>query len=320
MTTSIFGDLGPYAVRLFLDWLNGRYGRSFVAKARGGDSEGPDAECYDGDDSVAVVVAELSEPESDPPWASRRGAVERLLRDGAGGGAYVLWAPPGADLPGDEPALSAFALRVRETAERLAPGERGEVEFPVVLTLRKLEDDGGYINVLGGMSHLWAEFTGRVSGVYRLDSLAVHRLPADADRRRRLSEAIVAAAGEVQLVGESVGIDTVDAWTLQRLPGDAPAGFAVAASPPSPATDPGVAVRRSLRRLLKRSQLRLGGASLKGRYRGLALIGVYADERSENVSTAMRGFDPTIFAAIDFIVLLVDGAVRPIYVSPRVRL
>ncbi len=310
--------LAGYAARLFLGWLNERYGRSFAAEPAADD--GPDAECVDGAERVAVVVRELYETEESSPWSSRRREVERLLHDDRDEGAYVLWVPPGADLPGEEPALSAFALRVRDAAATLAPGERGAVEFPVTLTLKKLENDGGYINVLGGMSHLWAEFTGQVSGVYRLDSLAIHRLPPGTEYRRALMDTIVEKAKEAPLVGESATIDAIDQWTVQRLPEGAPPGFAAAAAPPSPDGDAGTAVRRSLRRLLKESQLRLGGASLKQRYRALALVGAYADEASENVSTALRGFDPTIYAAIDFIVLLVDGVVRPIYISPRVRL
>ena len=228
--------------------------------------------------------------------------------------------PPGAELPAGEPALSAFALTVLELAARLAPGDRGTVEFPVVLTVTKLEDAGGYINVLGGMSSLWAEFTGRVSGAYRLDSRAVHRLPPDPGYRRVLMDQIVEKAKEAPLVGESATIEAIDAWTLQRLPDDAPSGFTLVAAPPSPDLESGANVRRTLRALLKESQQRLGGVALKRAYRALALVGAYADEASENVSTALRGFDPTIYAAIDFIILLVDGVPKPIYVSPRVRL
>ena len=47
---------------------------------------------------------------------------------------------------------------------------------------------------------------------------------------------------------------------------------------------------------------------------------VHPVEANENVSIALRGFDPMIYAAIDFIVLLVDGNVKPIYISPRVQL
>lgn len=312
-------DLAVLAARLFADWVNTHHDRAFSPSPETS-GEGPDTVAVDGDDSIAIVVRELVEDEPTSPWGARRAAAEARLRDAAPPGAFVLWTPPGADLPGAEPIISDFALATADAAAGLAPGERGAVEFPVTLRLKKLEDEGNFINVLGGMSHLWAGFIGRVNGTYRLDSLAVHRLPEDELYVEGLLATIVDRAAETPFVGETAEIAAVDAWTLQRLPEDAAHGFAIVAVPPTQEFGAGSNVRRSLRRILKETQVRLSGATLGRTYRALVVVGAYTTESREGISVALRGFDPTIYAAVDFIVALVDGRVRPIYRSPRVRL
>lgn len=310
------------AARLFTDWLNGHHGRTFTLDSAA-DTAVADAVAREGEERIAIVVRELYEDAAGSPWRVRRDEVERRLRDAAPEGAFLLWVPPGANLPGEEPLVSAFALAIADAAAKLGPGERGAAEFPVTLRLKKLEDEGGHINILGGMSALWARFTGHVSGTYRLDSLAIHRLPEDPAYLQALLETIVASALETPFVGETAEIAAIDAWTLQRLPAHEPAGFAVVAVPPVDdiaSGNTGAMVRRSLRRVLKESQVRMSGATVGQGYRALVVAGAYTNEASENISIALRGFDPMIYAAVDFIVALVDGTVKPIYQSPRVRL
>jgi hypothetical protein len=75
--------------------------------------------------------------------------------------------------------------RVEAAAAALEPGGRAEVRFPVMLYLRKSDEEGGYLTARGGLAPHWARFTGRVFGHYQLDSTELHRLPATEDTSRR---------------------------------------------------------------------------------------------------------------------------------------
>lgn len=303
-------SLRRYAVVLCRDWLRSTYSRDLALV--------DDMTVADEHDRIAFDVRSLYDSQETAEREAQQNVL-RLLNEDAEG-AYLLWAPPGADIPADEPERSAFAALVRDTASALAPGQRKEVRFPVTLELRKQENEGNIINVTGGMADQWAMFTGLVSGTYRLNSAAIHRLPEKNEEQEALRAAIIERANSLSL-GERVNIDAIDAWTLQRLPQDAtPHGFVLFAAPPTPEPNAGSLVRRSLRILLKESHIALGGISLKDAYRCLVVLGAFAYERTETISTALRGFDPTIYAGMDFILLLTDGHVKPIYVSPRVRL
>src|SRR3972149_1308407 len=89
-----------YAARLFLAWLNERYGHAFAPASLEGNfwrASGPAAD-------VALVVAELSEP--DDAWLNRCEELSARL-DESRPGSYLLWQPPGAGLPAGEPRESA---------------------------------------------------------------------------------------------------------------------------------------------------------------------------------------------------------------------
>lgn len=308
-------DIRIYALPIFRAWLEERYGRSFAMEVAAV-SEGAEAELTSEGIRVAAVTSDMTvQGDAPPSWREGQESLEAALA-GATKGGFVLWAPPGAALPEDDE-RARFVQRVAAAAMALGPGERSAVEFPVALELRRLEDDGGLINVSGGMAQLWAQFTGRVSGTYRLNSNALHRLPEDAAYRDALMKTIVERANEMGTVGDRVSIEAIDAWTVQRLPEGAANGFAVVALAPSPEPNSGAQIRRDLRRALREAQLRLGGAGIRDTMRALVLVAAFRTAEEENISLALRGFDPTIYAAIDFIVLLTDGRVRPLYISPR---
>src|SRR3970282_825860 len=81
-----------YAARLFLAWLNERYGRAFAPASLEGNFWRASEQAGD----VALVVAELSEP--DDAWLNRCEELSARL-DESRPGSYLLWQPPGADLP-----------------------------------------------------------------------------------------------------------------------------------------------------------------------------------------------------------------------------
>ena len=303
---------------LFRAWLGERYEREFTRAASTG--EGMASFVHDEARTNAVVVSLCREEDGSPSWRAAGEALEAALSAAVVAGSYLLWLPPGAVAPEEDDGRRDLVERITAVAKGLAPGERTAVGLPITLELRRTEDEGEMIQIVGGMATLWARFTGRVQGTYRLNSHALHRLPEEGERLVALLDAIVAGTEGPGKVGERTAIETTDDWTLQRLGDEDGSGFALVAAPPSNEPNSGGQVRRDLRLVLRESQVRLGGTALGEAYRALVLVGAYAHERDENVSLALRGFDPTIYAGIDFILLAVDGRLKPIYVSPRVRL
>ncbi|MDP2948817.1 MAG: hypothetical protein Q8P22_04700, partial [Chloroflexota bacterium] len=80
--------------------------------------------------------------------------------------------------------------------------------------------------------------------------------------------------------------------------------------PPELTADLGVAVRRNIRRILSDAGPRLASAGTD--LTALVTLGPYQYADAENVSTALRGFDPSLYTAIDFICLVTDGRLKPI--------
>jgi hypothetical protein len=293
------------AIDLFLHWLSHTHERRFAVAER---SE-TGAVALDGETRLAVEVRCLL-PLEDAAWARRREQLEGALSEGLPG-RYALWAPAGADLPRYEPGLSEFIDLVRTSAVRLGPRERSFVSVPVKLYLRKVSDEGGVVTAAGGLGTYWARFTEHVTGAYDLDSRQLHRLPESDEFLQELLDRIIARSREM-VPGQVLEIETADAWTLQRLEGDD--GVTVIGGPPGNLEEQGLAVRRKFRRQLLEAgpKLREATASL----RALVLVGYYARMEQEAATTAMRGYDPGLYAGIDFICLAADGLVKPL-IEPR---
>src|SRR3972149_6323862 len=112
-----------YAARLFLAWLNERYGHAFAPASLEGNFWRASEQAGD----VALVVAELSEP--DDAWLDRCEELSARL-DESRPGSYLLWQPPGAELPAEEPLESEWVRRVVLAASKLASGRVGEARPP----------------------------------------------------------------------------------------------------------------------------------------------------------------------------------------------
>lgn len=287
----------------FLTWLNGEYGYHYAPEA----ASDPALATDDGR-TLAITVRPLYEPDADPAWSRRRDAVAAQLRE-AGAGPLTLWVPPETDLPhGDR---TEFVQRVAEAAATLNPGERGQVEFPVTLTLKKLSTEASYVHVSGGLAPHWAKLTGRAYGQYELDAKPIHRLPEPESRVNDLLE-WVALLGNGMKVGGSSDIKAEDAWTIQR-----PAfGQATAIVGAAPDTDPsnGTAVRRRLRTALRETAPMLAA---DGEAKALVLAGIYRTIAEENALIALRGCDPALYSGFDTICLVADGHCRLLY-GPRI--
>jgi hypothetical protein len=103
-------------------------------------------------------------------------------------------------------------------------------------------------------------------------------------------------------------IETIDAWTVQRLSGDS--GVTIVALLPSATDDMGLSVRRNFRRLLLDCVPKLREA--KADARALLVTGYYPRVEMEGATTALRGYDPASYSGIDFVCLVTDGVVRPL--------
>lgn len=292
------------ALDLFLYWLRETYGRGFQVRERGD----PTA-VSDGDDSLAVMVRPLVTAD-DARWNKRRALLEELIAEGLPV-RVALWAPAGADLPGDEPALGEFVALVRESAVKLGPHERSYVPLPITLRMRKSQETGNVVSVTGGLNPHWAKFTELVRGSYDLDSMQLHRLPESDEHLESLVETIAERTKTLGL-RQVTAIETIDAWTIQRLSGSE--GATIAGVPPTATDDIGLEVRRNLRRILSAEAPRLRAADAAGR--ALVLLAPYARIEQEGATTALRGCDPALYSGIDFIALAADGLIKPLIQPP----
>ena len=301
------------ALDLFLHWLRETYGRAFHL-SDGGSSAAADqpdglVTARDGDFQLTAAVRTLL-PSDDAAWESRRRMLEELIGD-ALPARIALWVPAGANLPSEEPDVSEFAAAVRESAIKLGPVERSYVPLPVKLFLRKNADTGGVVSVTGGLNPHWARFTERVRGTYDLDSTQLHRLPESEEHLEKLLDAVVEQTEKLD-VGQYGVIDTIDAWTLQKLSGEP--GVTIIGVPPAVAGEGGIAVRRNFRRILAGAgPLREATAGV----RALVVLGYYARIEQEGATVAMRGFEPSLYSGIDFVCLVADGVVKPLIEPAR---
>ena len=222
--------------------------------------------------------------------------------------------PAGAELPAGEPVASQFVEHVRQASVKLGPHERSYVPLPITLFLRKTVDSGSVVSVLGGLNPHWARFTERVRGTFDMDSTRLHRLPESSHHLEALIETVIERSGKLE-PGQWAEIETIDAWTVQRLAHDDGARTTIVAVPASEARDMGLAVRRNLRRILGEAvpSLRESEAELKA----LVLLGYYARIEEEGASIAMRGFSPALYSGVDFVVLIADGLVKPLIQTPN---
>jgi hypothetical protein len=302
-----------YAVRLTLHWLNENQRRGFVLAAR----EGEAWSAVEGEATVSLAAAELFV--ADEAWHARCRALEQRL-DETRPGSYLLWLPPGAALPEDEPEESEWVRRVVLAASKLASGRIGEVRLPARLLLGKVREEGGYASVTGALGRYWTDISGRLQGSFYLDSRGLHRFTRDQEEREQLFEHI-GLLGQGMKSGDALEFEHEDAWSLQRLPrGKAGEGmrdgWAITGCPPGFEPSDGGAIRRLLRRRLAEAREALAASSAP---RLLVLVGAYDYMEGENAGPSLRGFDPSLSAALDGIILVADAEVKPLLLARTLR-
>jgi len=302
-------SLEQYLAQLFLAWFNQHHGRDFTLlpetglPAAGDRAVASQLWASDGQYRLALALDRLFESE-DAAWNKRRLEVEeRLTR--ALHAPHLLWVPPLAPLPGEEPGESEFVLRVQMGAAPLVAGGRGEVSLAVPLRLGKTQDEGAYVSVAGGLSRYWTAISERVRGAFNLDSTAFHRLSRRPEAREEVFARIADHSSRLS-VGEGVEFEVEEAWTIQRL-AEGEETFIVGCPPDFDPTD-GTVLRRLMRRRVAAANEALG--SLEADVRTLALVGIWEYAEDEGASATLRGFDSAIFSNLDVIAVLADGEVH----------
>ena len=292
--------------QLLLGWLNQRYGASFSLDSA--PPAGPGALlASDGARPIGLYVAPMWE--EDAVWDERLSNMEERLED-ISDGAYLLWVPPKATVPVDEPDASYFVQRVTTTAATLQPSTRTEVAFPVTIKLAKLREEGGYASVVGGLSRWWTRITENVTGTFSVDSNALHRLTLDGAAREELWATIGRLSNGID-VGQSGEFEIEEAWTLQRLPNSDDRGITLVGAPPAVDPNDGVLIRRMARKRLAAANEALG--SLDVELRAVGLIGAYQYAEVETASGTLKAIDPGLYARTQVVALLVDGEVKPVF-------
>jgi hypothetical protein len=299
-------------LELFLDWLGQAHGRRFQVEACSSLETGDlSALCGDGHGRLAVEVGRLLRQPQREAWEALRRQMEAGIAAELPG-AYALWLPPGADLPDEAGRARDFVQQVRQEALRLEPGERSHVRLPVTLYLRKVRSEGGLMSVAGSLDAHWARMSEGVRGSYDLDGTALYRPPEGQKERQELLDRICREAGQIQEAGQWREIEAVDAWTIQRLRQGQ--GVTIIGLPSEATRDMGTAVRRDLRRLLLDAGQRLAGENVS--LRAVVILGVYLYIEQEGATTALRGYDPAVYANLDIVSLVADGRFKPMVESP----
>lgn len=305
------------AVHMLARWMGERFYRTFRPEAEAEHPSSPfDAVLQQRERRVGVTVGALWDESAEIPGVDQLG--EWLTADaeadpGVLPGSYAVWVPPTATIPLEEPAASNLRVVLFNGLKHMDQGERREVRVPVTVKLAKLQAEGAYVSVTGGLSPLWLAMSEGIPGAFHLDSRPVHRLPEEAAE----IDILVTRVRDRAMVlepGELTDIPVHDYWAVSRLPDGSPPGVTVVAAPPEIDPLDGAAIRRQFRREVQRAvdQKNVGGADLAV----LVVVGAFAHIKDELVTSSLRGMNPALYGALDIVVLVADGAVRQV-LQPR---
>ncbi len=305
------------ALSMVVAWMGNRFYRTFRASDK--NSPAFDAILTQRERRIGVTIGRLWDdgpgaPETPSGHAAENLAFANLLEsDLEQPGSYVLWLPPGATIPTEEPARSDLRLLLSNGLGGLEPGDHREVRIPITLKLAKIEDDGAYISVTGGLSSEWTTMSEGIEGAFHLDSRVLHRLPSEEAELEIIFSRIRDRAALLN-AEEVTDVHVHDYWLVTRLPDTAPNGVVVVGGPPDADPRDGAPVRRSFRRHITRAVEQRGSGDCE--LSVLILVGALAHMEDELVTSALRGMNPANYGALDLIVLVADGAVRQV-LQPR---
>ena len=309
-------------IELLAAWMSERYFRTFrVVPHQAEDARPFDALLQQRERRVGVTIGALWETQGEPPGAAE--LAEALTDDvqtdrAIEAGAYVVWVPPKAALPVEEPRFSSLRVSLAKGLAGLAPGERREVRIPVTVHLAKIQDDGAYMSVTGGLAPEWTTLSDGIHGAYHLDARALCRLPEEPAEVGIIVSLVRDRAALLQHQ-EVTTVAVHDTWVVSRVPAGAPDGVTVIAAPPDLDPLEGAPVRRALRRHVQRAVAAREAAAAAGTsidLHALVVIGAVAHLKDELATAALRGMSPAAYGALDLIAIAGDGAMRQV-LQPR---
>jgi hypothetical protein len=291
-------------------WMGARYFRTFRF------AEEPtafDAMLAQRERRIGVTVGTLWDGEGPSGAPGLESLVSADLEAARDENAYVLWVPPGASVPREEPGLSDLRVLVTRGLNGLHPGDRREIRRPVTLRLAKIDAAGAYMSVSGGLAPQWTFLSEGMNGSYHLDSRDLYRLPEEQAEVEILNSRVRDRAMLLE-PEEVTRVDVHDYWLVSRVPAPEPVGLTVIGSPEGADPADTGAMRRMLRRHISRAiEQRAGhGHELSV----LLLAASLAHIEDERVTAALRGMNPASYGAIDLIALVADGSVRQV-LQPR---
>ena len=299
---------------LVAGWMGERYYRTFRPADAGASAF--DALFAQRDRRIGVSCGLLWQGGAAPGAAELAELLEDDLEGDEGG--YVVWAPPGGELPPGEPRQSALRLALARGLGGLDPGERREVRLPVTLPLAKVDAEGAYMSVSGPLASEWTTLSEGIGGAFHLDGRALRRLPEERAELEIVLTQIRDRAGLLEQ-GEVTPVEAHDYWLVSRLPAGEPAGVTVFGAPPQFDASDGAWVRRSLRAELGRAAVQREAAADAGEavdMTVLALGAVLAHIGEEMATAALRGMSPATYGGVDLVALVADGQVRQL-LQPR---
>lgn len=317
-------DLTPqrlFALHLSAGWMSERYFRTF--RPVEDDPGAFDALLLQRDRRVGVTIATLWEPDDAPTeGADQLGDLLTSDMQKTGSaiepGAYAVWVPAKAPLPTTEPQISNLRVTLARSLGGLAEGDRREVRLTVNVTLAKLDGEGAYASVVGGLSTEWATLSEGLPGSFHLDSRGLYRLPEEQAEIDLILSRVRDRAAVLES-GEVTDVSVTDAWVVSRLMGGAPAGVTVMAAPPEIDPLDGTLARRMLRRHVQRAIAQAEAARAAGQQIDLValfLIGAVGHLKDELATAALRGMNPAAYGNLDLITIVGDGGVRQV-LQPR---
>lgn len=295
-------------------WMSERYYRTFRPLDPGASAF--DALFAQRERRIGVSCGLLWEGGGPPGAAELAGLIEDDLEGDEGG--YVVWTPPGGELPTEEPRQSSVRLALTRALGGLEPGERREVRLPVTLPLAKVDAEGAYMSVSGPIASEWTVLSEGIGGAFHLDGRSLRRLP---EERAELEIVLTQIRDRAALLeqGEVTAVDAHDYWLVSRLPADEPRGVTVFGAPPSFDAGDGAWIRRSLRAQLRRAIAQREAAEAAGEpveMTVLALGASLAHIGEEMATAALRGMSPATYGGVDLVALVADGQVRQL-LQPR---
>jgi hypothetical protein len=300
------------ALEMVASWMGARFYRTFRLASE--PSIEFDAVLMQRDRRIGVTVGMLwdeDSPAGDDEFAELLTADTESDTDDEG--SFAVWLPPGAEIPSEEPARSNLRVLLANALGGLEPEARREVRIPVTLQLAKIQTDGAYVSVTGGLSSAWTTMSEGIEGAFHLDSRPMHRLPEEEAELDIIISRVRDRAALLN-VEEVTDVQVHDYWLVSRLPAVSPPGVVVIGAPPDLDPKDGVPIRRSFRGAVDRAveQRQAGDSDLSV----LVVVGALAHMEDELVTAALKGMNPAKYGALDLIVLVADGSVRQV-LQPR---